>query len=489
MTNRIIKVHDKHQIEIKLACRDIGDTSIHSVMMYFFVPNSLDINQDTYHKDDFYDDLRTYLRFKTPVVSLKNICSGENNPLQRARKSLEQLTNRQNKNTIGDCNYNLKILCCILKSTIRDYVYSATRKENLDKIEISIDRYVARINEIISGFRKLSDLSVTKDGILPAYLVGDEYISYLIEDYSYQLLESIKKLKLPHKKTAKKKLLRLIKQELRYRRNKKYFTLTSDNTDNEEVLFRRSFSKKFVESALFLKTKIRKEGQVFEQVLFGIAAGLSMMFATGIIFFSQKRFGTLTLPVFMILIVSYMLKDRIKELMRSYFASKVHHRLFDYKTELYDAEKEKIGWVKEGFGFVEEQNIPENIATLRDCDYVEKLKETRDHWADEKTILYKERVKLISGRVKNVCQGCRVRGINIIMRFNIFKFLNKMDSSKKHVYILKKGGYKKTRGERVYHLNAVIKYSSQNKDSYDRIRLILNKEGIKRIEKISIESS
>lgn len=40
------------------------------------------------------------------------------------------------------------------------------------------------------------------------------------------------------------------------------------------------------------------------------------------------------MPLFIALAVSYMLKDRIKELMRSYFAHKRLNRYFDNKTKI-----------------------------------------------------------------------------------------------------------------------------------------------------------
>jgi hypothetical protein len=43
-------------------------------------------------------------------------------------------------------------------------------------------------------------------------------------------------------------------------------------------------------------------------------------------------------------------------------------------------------------------------------------------------------------------------------------------------------------GTRVYHLNLVIKFTDQFRIRYDRVRLVLDRNGIKRVEPVSGES-
>jgi hypothetical protein len=44
--------------------------------------------------------------------------------------------------------------------------------------------------------------------------------------------------------------------------------------------------------------------------------------------------------------------------------------------------------------------------------------------------------------------------------------------------------YRKIYGERVYHMNMIIKYSMKNIALYKRFRIVLNQDGIKRIENV-----
>ncbi|HDS09727.1 MAG TPA: hypothetical protein ENN73_05810 [Firmicutes bacterium] len=73
------------------------------------------------------------------------------------------------------------------------------------------------------------------------------------------------------------------------------------------------------------------------------------------------------------------------------------------------------------------------------------------------------------------------------MRFNIMRYLNKMDNPEKSVHVFENGEFKKIYGERVYHLNLILKYSSTINERYKRFRIIMNRNGIKRIERVEFE--
>jgi hypothetical protein len=86
--------------------------------------------------------------------------------------------------------------------------------------------------------------------------------------------------------------------------------------DNETLVFRRSVLKKYVASILFLDTEVNTDWLPLQQVFFGLAAAAARVFATAAAFISQSVYGGLTLPVYVTLVVSYIFKDRIKDLLR-----------------------------------------------------------------------------------------------------------------------------------------------------------------------------
>ena len=486
MIEEIIQIHDKYQFEIKLGYASEGNkkAASYDVETYIFLPNSLGINRYSYKKEDFYNDIQGYVRLKTPTVLLKNIVSGESSPLEKLRTSFNQLILKANKRTRSNYEYGIKMFCCILKSAIRDHVYFLSTKENLRDIEDLIIKYIKNIQEITLHFRELRSMinvpTVDKK-LFSIYVFGDEYISLLIESYTYEVLEFMKGKDIIHCQTYKRKLLSLVKSEIEYRKNNQYPSIPDEHSDNEGLIFRMGVLKKYMGSVLFLNTRVKEEGELLEQIIFALAAGVAMMFATGVAFFSQIHYEKFSFPLFTALVIGYIFKDRIKELIRVYLWAKIHHVLFDHKMNIYTSPKDKAGWCKESFEFIKEPKIPDKIMQLRDRDHITEIE---NDWIGEKTILYRKRLRIFGTVLKRAYQDFPLESINDIMRLNIFKFLSKMDDPKKTLYVSDEKGFHKIHGHRVYHLNMIMKYSMKHKAFYKRFRIILNRSGIKRIEEV-----
>jgi hypothetical protein len=234
--------------------------------------------------------------------------------------------------------------------------------------------------------------------------------------------------------------------------------------------------KKFIESNLFLNTDTRREAVLMEQMMFAIAAGVAMVFATGVAFLSQMIYGNLSLPFFIALVISYMFKDRIKELMR-YYLDKKHKKFFaDYRTSIFSPQKKKMGELKESFYFVKKKNLPKDIIEAR-----RKIQKTDlgIELKTEKVMLFQNQIKLL----KNQGNTEGFEGITQILRYNIWDLTFKMDDPEKEVYYVKKSGLKQINVERVYHLNLVMRYSMDEESVIKAYRVVASKQGIKRIEK------
>lgn len=72
------------------------------------------------------------------------------------------------------------------------------------------------------------------------------------------------------------------------------------------------------------------------------------------------------MPLFIALVVSYMFKDRIKDLMHYWFANKLGSKFYDYKIKLV-MHGEPVGWGKEGCDFVNEENCARSACAAWPC--------------------------------------------------------------------------------------------------------------------------
>lgn len=487
MISESVKIHDKFSFEIKLGYSSDSEMESpeYSINMYLFVPDSLDVNRFTYKQDDFYYDLKSNIRLMTPVYLLRDIYQGQNNPMIRLEKSLLGIARNPNKANTENYEFQIKMFGSIVKSALRREVFHIKDNKIDADTNFLIRSFIQDINEIKGKYRKLRRLinvPTVYTKLLNIYLFADEYLSNLIEKYTFRLMRYLRNKNYdPKYKTG---LLELIKEEINYKISKDLPVVSDNYNNNEELLYRRSVLKKYVESKLFLNTQQKKEGKFAEQIIYSLAAGVAMIFATGVAFYTQQEYGNFTIPFFITLVIGYMLKDRIKELMRVYFSGKYRKKHFDHKTKIFSGKKHSIGYCKESFSYIDEENISDRIMKRRNRSH---LTEIENDWIGEKVILYRKKIKLYGKKIKTVYKDYKISGINDIARINISRFLDKMTNPEMPMYFIENEKYKKIYGNKVYHLNLIINFKTPNKEFFKRYRIVLNRNGIKRVQKIMIE--
>jgi hypothetical protein len=487
MLEKDVKIHDRFQFEMKLdyKIKKNKKKTSYDIDIYYFIPHNLGITPQSYSKIIFYKDIQSYIRFKTPTLLLRQIADLQVSPLSLLRKSIEVLIEKRDKPSAKDFEYYVKMVCSIINSALRDHADFITKNSIKDKQHL-IDEFTKESAKIAGAYRNLKPLinvPTVSDKIRTIFRFGDEYISQNIDFYGCNLLKQLEQFTSPELTASKLKLMQLVKAESGYRVSRNYHVAPGDEKkeENEILIYRRGVLKKYIGSVLFLSTDIKPAGKFIEQSLVGIAAGLSMVFATVVAFLAQKKFGNLTFPLFAMLVVSYIFKDRIKELTRLYFLKKINKSLFDHKTGIFSDENQKIGVCKEAINFISENQLPDNIKTIRKKDHITEIE---NRWRGEEIILYRRQVHLYSRKLESVYKEFNIEGVNDIIRFNISRFLNKMDNPSKTIYTLKDDKVQIIDGKRIYHLNLIIKISREEKVQYQRVRLILSRNGIERIDQI-----
>ena len=168
-----------------------------------------------------------------------------------------------------------------------------------------------------------------------------------------------------HGKKSRRCNIAGIRAESDYRTEQGYPSVLTKDT-RESYLRRVSALKKFTSSVLWLSTSTRREGTTLEQVLFAIAAGVAMVFATLVAFYAQSIYGQFSLPVFVALVVAYMFKDRIKEQGRTWSSSLLSRHLYDYRTVIETQDgRRQLGNVREKVGYLKAESIPPEVIATR----------------------------------------------------------------------------------------------------------------------------
>ncbi len=491
MLERRIKRHGRTQFELKLhyPLDKSQKEAEYNIDLYFFLPRSLGITKTTYRKVNFYDSIQNYIRLRTPVYTLEAIVEGENSPLEKLAKTYEKFARIGDGDARAKDEFEIqtKLFCSIFASSIRDNTYYLTHDAPEADLPKLVEKQIRAVKSITEKYRELRSVIAVptiRKSTFAVYQFGDEYMSLLIEKYSFRILEHLRKNRFEfEKENLRKTLLELIASELDYRKKNGY-ALPDEESESEEMMFRFSVLKKYFNSVLSIETNKEQEGVFLEQFLFAIAAGLAMIFATAVAFVSQSIYGNMTMPFFIALVVSYMFKDRIKELTRVALKNIFSKKIYDYKTKLYLDEKYKLGAIRTSFSFVDEKKLPGEIIKLRK-KY--RTQEFDNKFSREKIILFRKNIRLLSQVRKSLFGGYEFDSVTDILRFDVSRFLSKMDEPRKPIFVLTKNGYKKIYARRVYHVNLIIKYERSDKTDYHRYRLVLTRKGIERIEHVVSE--
>lgn len=479
-----VKIHDRFSLELKVGFVAKRKIEISDFVMntWIFVPNSLDINIRTYQKEDFYRDVRSNVRLITPVYLLKNIAKSNSLPFKLLEKACEQMAKSPTQTNIREYEYQIKMFSSIVKSSIRDAYNHIKNNKIADDQFFLCEEMLANSIEIIDKYRnirKIVNAPTVTPTVLEYFNFGDEFICNVIEQHIFRLYKFLKESDNQTFKLLENKIKDVLSREYSYKKEMNYALVEVDNPDcNRDFIFRAGMLKKYIESELYLIARKKRNTFLIEQVLFSLAAGISMIFATIIAFSFQMKYGNFTLPLFVALVVSYMMKDRIKDLMRYYFAHKLGSKFFDHKIKI-SMKDEHIGWIKEGFDFITDDKVPKVVMDQRGRS---SLLAAGNRKLDEKIILYRKRVRL-NRKQFNKISPFPLKGINDIIRINFSDYIRNMDNPEVPLFGNINGeNFEIVSGEKIYYINFVIQCKYEDQSEYRRYRIMCNRDGIKDVK-------
>jgi hypothetical protein len=494
-------VHDRYQFEssfdFDIRSNNNEKNKKYQIDMYIFIPENISINSDTYTRDNFYKDLRNYLRIKTP--DLFKLCSNENSLLSLPwlQKYLSFHLSSDKKRRI--CNVvveEIKLFGSYINKKLKEFQLSF-ESNNLDK------NLIKKIYYTILSFRKnyiikLKNKEILFDSeIIKALLLIDEYISYQLENTLTKILK--------RQNTEKQDIESILRYELEYRSN----NIDIVSIDNEEeknrenYYYRMGLLKKYVYDVLFLKTVTLKKEKIYKNIFASLGASLAASWATFADFSKTslivKNDGSfIRVFLFMFIgIIAYVFKDRLKELSREYFNDRFKKNLPDYEIKIFhkyfnEHGQEKnifIGKSVEFMRFLKKNTVPNEILYIRNLGNRSEIDPERK----EVIIHYSKKINFDERIIKDELIGVRFIRDNI--RYDISSFLAKLDDPEKNFdYFHSKNGVVSVKAPKVYHLNIIFKYFIEYENKYkktkkvevdyERIRVVLNKKGIVRIEPV-----
>ena len=481
MIDLTTKIHDKFTLEFKVGFNTdeaIKPMKVNDYVMnmWIFVPNSLDINAAKYSKEHFYRDLKSGVRLITPSYGMHELA---NDDQLLPSKSLISNFNELHiaPDDTQDLIHTIKMYCAIAKSAFRDTCFSVSQETDASKCKEQCILFLEDGGKIVQRFRsllnKLNEQNST-ERIQQVLAYGDEFLSNVLEKYTYRLRDAIRRNHPNEYQQLEAKFKEILLDERAYREQRGFLCVkTDDPKGNEDFVFRASLLKKFTESDLYLNATKRKNTFLVEQILYSLAAGAAMVVATLSSFFFQQRYGNFTLPFLIALVISYMFKDRLKEWLRLVFARRVSNKVFDTRTD-FRVKERHIGWSKDSVDFIDSDKILPEVIKLRSRNALFAEVSGKD----EKVLLYRKKVQLWQSELAKA-SPYPLRGINDILRYNITEYTRKMDNPSFPLSgTWEDNEYKPIEGKKVYHITFIIQCVYEGHTEYKRIVLRCDRNGI-----------
>ncbi|MFO7731721.1 MAG: hypothetical protein R6V86_13275 [Spirochaetia bacterium] len=495
MKRYLIRRHGRYSVELKFRYfihRQVKKRrNYFNIKFYLFFPYSFNINSTTYPKDHFYEDQKLYLRFNTPVFTLEELRSEENSPFVKSSAMLGEALQQGREPNMQEYFYETKLCGSVYKSVLRDSynrIRKRLRREEPENRGAEIEAMMSDMAGLARQFHELTKASAQfSEDIHYHTLLIDEYISLELEKYLLWLLDLVHTGVHSGEETVHL-LEESIYQEMEYRKACGYTSVSGTGEsprDYEEYVYRAKILKRYASEVLFFNVRRRYQGKRVEHFLYAVAAGIAMIFATSIAFLGQTTFGNLSTSLFILLVASYMLKDRLKDVFRDLFSKSIAAYFYDRGVKLYDPRhKRKMAYVKERVAFSDFNKLPAKIREMRSRGSFERFLAST---ASETVLVYEKHIRLYERTIRRL--HSRIKGVADINIISVRRLLRYLTVQSREVPLVSEGHVKKIIPvKRIYHLTLVVVYQSDDTNFIERVRLVVDGKGIKRIEKVDTVS-
>ena len=193
------KKHDNFSVEFKFGFVGGDDAPSHEFVVnsWIFVPNSLDINPQTYGKKQFYRDIKSNVRLITPVYSLADLADVNALPFCNLRSACEAVAERATAGTTANYESQIKMFAAIFKSAMRNHSIRIAGSNSVEEIAAMSEELARYAKEIVGEYRNIYrfvNVPRVEPKLRGYYLFGDEILTHFIDLQAFRVLKKIDKL-------------------------------------------------------------------------------------------------------------------------------------------------------------------------------------------------------------------------------------------------------------------------------------------------------
>lgn len=477
---------DARRLEIRqeLFTSHQKDTLDYLVDTWFFLPTSLQINRWTYPPQNMQLGLKNYIRLGVPMCRTKSLLSQSYAPdspesmgaslVRVATECLEKIiaSEKPEADVVREYEDAIKRYVLLCRSALQRCRRRLENERDPALREARARDFVADYAVAVRLYRSLSKkaYAIRERLHVPPFLYCDEYLSVLASEGVLQLLHLVRE------GPVKRRLLAFCVGQMAYRRKNYPGSIPEEDCHNEAPAFRWSILKKYVDMPLFLEIRPREGASMLAHGIYSVAAALAMIFATTVLYIGQGQFGQLSTPLFAALVISYIFKDRLKEVSRAYLFNMLRRWIPDRRQDLLDSNNRQVGHCRESFRFMDWEALPKEVREIRNrTHFVEILNSfhSEDIFHFSKELHIKRLPKpFMEGR----------RSLLDISRLDIGDFLRHVEEALNSPARIEE---RLVPGEKIYHIDMVRRITYEGKARLERFRIVIASAGIRRIEVVA----
>jgi|GEM_PF-5082319 len=481
-----VRRHGSYQLECKTYYPlSSGAKNRYLVSLYLFFPQSLNINRKQYSVPQVLQDCTTYTRFSSPSMTIGELLDVYNrqSPLQRIKKMLEKV--REEKSySLTDLEHECKTLVNAYRVAMRHKnKISIKTKDGVPwytRITQYVDEVVCFLKEVRTVFSLVSQYIPESKTLL---LWTDESISVIFVKYIGLLVRYEEKHFTQH--PAKTLFQPMLFDNQQYGIEKGFVSSCADDARiQREYIYRCGELKKWSQSVLYLETqrRIRAVGSV--HMVAGIAAAVGMTFSVIAALFATRFFPSYSSPWILVIIISYIFKDRIKEVLRNILLKMLPHVLSDRDNKLIDPtvkqKNKNIGHSRMTVEYLKIGQLPGHIKKawrvfhhpLSDPERQEK-------------VMYLKKNLLIEPQ-KILKQHSRVHGLTEIVRLKCQEWVKEMND-RADVHAFHDGSFIRKVIPKNYEVPLLLELRDERRKKIyiQRFRILLDYNGIIDIDRVT----
>ncbi len=486
-----LRAHGATQLQIKTSYPfEDRRRSAFQTNVYIIVPRQFSIRLDERGRRALLEDTQSATRFTVINMGLAQLVDPDarDSPLFRIAAELNRAS-RAGRPDHRRIDYEIRTFCNVftfqIKSMVRFIRSIPTPIHTPTEIATAAKHFIRDAAKTLTVFRdirtRLLDPSIP-ESVRHTHVVADEYVG---DQFVRHLLDLAARFRdMDDADNIRRRLERAVERELAYQTERGYSAVRSDTISPgderslERLVVRESRLKKWVQSVLYMDVEESGTPRRVGHAIASVAAATAMSIAVVAAFFADRWYASYSVPWALLIVGSYILKDRIKEMLRSALVRYVPGVISDRTRILNDpATQRRVGSARLSIRSVDVGAVPDlpSGETTREDDI---LSET----VARSCVMFSTAVRLNGHRL--LSRHRRVNGITDITRIRLDRWLRDMDAPTKEVRLFVDRRHVTVTAPRTYRLQIAVRVSQfgERSPSTRFWTVVLTRTGIVRVE-------